>query len=593
MARRGFAILFTVLGVAFLISVTGFALLFWLVGREPAVPADATLVLRVGGDLNEVAPSDVVGYLRGVRAPTVRTIVDNLRKAKTDSRIRAVLLKPTGFESPFWGKVQEIRDAVIDFKKSGKPIHAYLEHGGEREYYLATAADKVYLMPSSPLDLTGVATYALFLRGTLEQIGAYPDLRRIGEYKTAPNTFTERGYTPAHKEMDESLTRDLYAQIVRGIADGRKKTEADVRALIDEGPFLSEDALRAGLVDDVQYEDRVDATLRGDGDGENREIEGDQYGRVSLSSLGLNQGPKFAVIYAVGTISGGKSRYDPVNGSIVGSETLIGYIRQARRDSSVRAIVLRIDSPGGSATASDAIWRELTIARSERQDRPLVASMSDLAASGGYYIAMPAHAIVAQPSTLTGSIGIFGGKIVVGGTYEKLGARVESTTIGKHADMNSPVKPYTPDDAKKLDEQLQAFYDQFVEKVAESRHSTPEKIDMLAQGRVWTGQQASQNGLVDTLGGLDRAILVAKERAKIPADRDVELVVYPPRKNFYEILADELTGSSESVAVGRWLDANLSKGELEVLRTLRGPLAPLGMFRRGEPLALMPLTFLR
>lgn len=593
MARRGFAILFTVLGVAFLISVTGFALLFWLVGREPAVPADATLVLRVGGDLNEVAPSDVVGYLRGVRAPTVRTIVDNLRKAKTDSRIRAVLLKPTGFESPFWGKVQEIRDAVIDFKKSGKPIHAYLEHGGEREYYLATAADKVYLMPSSPLDLTGVATYALFLRGTLEKIGAYPDLRRIGEYKTAPNTFTERGYTPAHKEMDESLTRDLYAQIVRGIADGRKKTEADVRALIDEGPFLSEDALRAGLVDDVQYEDRVDATLRGDGDGENREIEGDQYGRVSLSSLGLNQGPKFAVIYAVGTISGGKSRYDPVNGSIVGSETLIGYIRQARRDSSVRAIVLRIDSPGGSATASDAIWRELTIARSERQDRPLVASMSDLAASGGYYIAMPAHAIVAQPSTLTGSIGIFGGKIVVGGTYEKLGARVESTTIGKHADMNSPVKPYTPDDAKKLDEQLQAFYDQFVEKVAESRHSTPEKIDMLAQGRVWTGQQASQNGLVDTLGGLDRAILVAKERAKIPADRDVELVVYPPRKNFYEILSDELTGSSESVAVGRWLAANLSKGELEVLRTLRGPLAPLGMFRRGEPLALMPLTFLR
>lgn len=593
MARRGFAILFTVLGVAFLMSVTGFALLFWLVGREPAVPADATLVLRVGGDLNEVAPSDVVGYLRGVGAPTVRTIVDNLRKAKTDSRIRAVLLKPTGFESPFWGKVQEIRDAVIDFKKSGKPIYAYLDHGGEREYYLATAADKVYLMPSSPLDLTGVATYALFLRGTLDQIGAYPDLRRIGKYKTAPNTFTERGYTPAHKEMDESLTRDLYAQIVRGIADGRKKTEADVRALIDEGPFLSEDALRAGLVDDVQYEDRADATLRRDGDGENREIEGDQYGRVSLSSLGLNQGPRFAVIYAAGTISGGKSRYDPVNGSIVGSETLIGYIRQARRDNSVRAIVLRIDSPGGSATASDAIWRELMIARSERQDRPLVASMSDLAASGGYYIAMPAHAIVAQPSTLTGSIGIFGGKIVVGGTYEKLGARVESTMVGKHADMNSPVKPYAPDDARKLDEQLQAFYDQFVEKVAESRHSTPEKIDLLAQGRVWTGQQASQNGLVDTLGGLDRAILVAKERAKIPADRDVELVVYPPRKSFYEILSDELTGSSESVAVGRWLAANLSNGELEVLRTLRGPLAPLGMFRRGEPLALMPLTFLR
>ena len=190
-------------------------------------------------------------------------MVENLRKAKVDSRVRAVLLKPTGFESPFWAKVQEIRDAVIDFRKSGKPIYAYLEYGGDREYYLATAADRIFLMPSTPLDLTGVATYELFLRGTLDKIGAYPDLHRIGEYKTAVNTFKEKGYTPAHKEMDESLNRDLYEQIVRGIADGRKKNEADVRALFDDGPFLPEDALRAGLVDDVAYEDQVDEKLRG------------------------------------------------------------------------------------------------------------------------------------------------------------------------------------------------------------------------------------------------------------------------------------------------------------------------------------------
>src|SRR3954471_23186059 len=405
MARRGIAILFTLLGVAFFISIVGFALLYVAFGREPAVPSNATLVLRVGGSLAEMAPNDVVGYLRGTRTPTVRGVVDNLRKAKVDSRVRAVMLKPTGFDSPFWGKVQEVRDAVLDFKKSGKPIYAYVEYGGDREYYLATAADKIFLMPSTPLDLVGVATYELFLRGTLDKIGAVADLHRIGQYKTAVNTFKEKGYTAAHKEMDESMNRDLYEQIVRGIADGRKKDEAAVRALVDQGPFLPEDALASGLVDEVAYEDQVDDKLR---TGEQRRhLEGDDYARVSLSSLGLNRGPRIAVIYASGTINGGKSGYDPVNGPVLGSETLVDYIRQARRDSSVRAIVLRIDSPGGSTIASDAIWRELVVARTERADRPLVVSMSDLAASGGYYIAMPAQVIVAQPSTLTGSIGIF------------------------------------------------------------------------------------------------------------------------------------------------------------------------------------------
>src|SRR5579872_5493986 len=205
MARRGFAVLFTLLGIAVFVSLVGFTAIYLLFGREPAVPANATLVLRVGGDLTEVAPSDVVSYIRGVKTPTVRAIVEDLHKAKVDARVRAVLLKPTGFESPFWGKVQEIRDAVLDFKKSGKPVFAYLEYGGDREYYLATAADKVFLMPSAPLDLTGVATYELFLRGTLDKFGAFADLHHIGKYKTAVNTFTEKGFTPAHKEMDESM----------------------------------------------------------------------------------------------------------------------------------------------------------------------------------------------------------------------------------------------------------------------------------------------------------------------------------------------------------------------------------------------------
>jgi protease IV len=588
MAKRRFVILFTILGVVFFVAVAGLSLLYALFGRGPSVPSNATLVLRIGGDLPENAPGDVVGYLRGGRTPTVRSIVDDLRKAKIDSRIRSVLIKPTGFGSPYWGKVQEIREAILDFKKSGKPVDAYLEYGGDREYYLATAADKVYLMPSTSLDLTGVATYELFLRGTLDKIGAYPDLHHIGDYKTATNTFTEKGYTPAHKEMDESLDHDLLDQIVAGIGASRKKSDGDLRALVDRGPFLPEEALADGLVDDVLYEDQVSAKLKGTSD--SPEIDGDDYAAVSDASLGLNKGPRLAVIYATGTINSGKSGYDPVDGAVVGSDTLIQYIRQARRDSTIRGIVLRIDSPGGSATASDAIWRELMIARNEREDRPIVASMGDLAASGGYYIAMPAQAIVAQPSTLTGSIGILGGKIVTGGVYEKVGAHVDATSAGKNAQIDSPIRPYTPDEVKKLDEQLQAFYDQFVEKAAASRHSTPEKIDALAQGRVWTGQQAKDRGLVDALGGLSDAIAIAKQRAKIPADRDVELVVYPPKKSFYEILSDELNGTNDSLEMGRWLSASLSGGELDMLRAMRGPLA---MFHRGEPLALMPFTFLR
>jgi protease-4 len=611
MARRRFTVIFTILGFALFLSMAGFFLLYLAVGREPSVSSGSTLVLRVGGDLTEVAPANVVGYLRGSKAPTVRSIVDNLRKAKVDARVTSLLLKPTGFESPYWGKVQEIRDAVVEFKKSGKPVYAYIEYGGDREYYLASAADRIFLMPSSPLDLNGIATYQVFLRGTLDKIGAYPDLHHIGDFKTASNQLTEKGYTRAHKEMDQSLNRDMYDQFIAGVAAGRKKNAAEIERLLDDGPFLPEDALRAGLVDDVAYEDQVEDRLRGaratggTGDakaasagaaaakppeGRLRKIDGDDYSRIGTTSLGLNSGPRIGVIYATGTINGGKSGYDPLNGEIVGSETLIDAIRQARRDGSLRAIVIRIDSPGGSAAASDAIWRELMIARNERADRPIIASMSDLAASGGYYIAMPAQVIVAQPSTLTGSIGIFGGKIVTGGVYEKLGAHIESTSIGKHAEINSPARPYNAGELVKLQEQLQAFYDQFIEKVATSRHTTPEKIDAVAQGRVWTGRQAKENGLVDVLGGLDAAVAIAKQRAKLAADSEVELVVYPPRKSFYEIFSDQFGGASDQIAVSAWLTANLSKGELEALRVMRGPLA---MFRRGEMLALMPTAFLR
>jgi protease-4 len=558
-------------------------LLFFLVGRGPAVPSGATLVLRVGGDPAEIAPNDVVSYLRRQSTPTVSSIVRTLHMAKVDSRIERVLLEPTGFTSAYWGKVQEIRDAVADFRTSGKPVYAFLQYGADRDYYLATAADKIFLMPSGSLDVNGVATYEVFLRGTLDKVGVYPDLHHIGDYKTAPNTLTETGYTPAHREMDESLSRSLYDEIVRVVAESRHKAPDQVRQVMDRGPLLPEAALDAGLIDGVAYEDEVSRDLRvATGTPENAsQITADQYGAVDQTSLGLNRGPRVAVLYLTGEIIDGKSGFDPLNGAVMGSDTVAEYLRSIRGDSRVRAVVLRIDSPGGSATASDAIWHELMRTRQDDPNRPIVASMGDLAASGGYYVAMAAQAIVAQPSTLTGSIGIFGGKYVTGGLYEKLGAHIDSASFGRFAEMDSPARPYTPDELKALDGQLRAFYDQFVRKAADARGRTVEQIDAVGQGRVWTGRQAVDEGLVDEVGGMDRAIALAKERAHIPADSGVELVVYPPRKTFVELLADSLNGTTQGAAIR----SALTTEEASVLRMVRGPFA---LFRRGEPLALMP-----
>lgn len=589
MAKRGLAIVFTLLGVAIVLSAGAFLALYLAFGRTPSVPANSMLVLEVGGDLSENAPADVVTYLRGGRTPTVRAVVEMLHKARRDERIAGVLLKPTGFTSPYWGKVQELRDAVADFRQSGKPVYAYLEYADDRNYYLATAADRIFLMPSATLDLSGVATYALFLRGTFDKVGIVPDMHHIGDYKTAVNAYTEKTYTPAHKEMDEWLNRDLFEQIVRVVAEARKKTDPEVRTLVDDGPFLAADALTAGLVDEVAYEDQAMEKLRQSHETPMATLDASDYSRVSAASLGLNKGPRIAVIYASGAIVGGKGGFDPLNGEMVGSDTLVEAIRDARKDQSVRAIVLRIDSPGGSATASDAIWRELMLARDEKPNRPLIVSMSDLAASGGYYIAMPAQVIVAQPSTLTGSIGIYGGKLVMGGVYEKLGANIESTSIGRNAEMASPARPFNASELQKVESQLRAFYTDFIRKAGESRGMTPAAIDQLGQGRVWTGRQAKANGLVDELGGLDRAVAIARERAKLPATGDVELVAYPRARSFFEMLSDSFSGGSEA-AVSAWMSANLSADERTALRALRGPTS---MFRRGEALALMPFTYVR
>jgi len=586
-SRRGVRLVLSLIGLAVVVSMAAVVLTFVAVSRGPSVPSSATLVLRPGGDLPEVEPDDVVGQVFGRDVSTVRGFVEALRRASRDDRVRAVLLMPSTLNVPYWGKVQEMRDAIVAFRKSGKHVTAFLEFGGDREYYLASAADRVFLMPTSSLDLTGVASYEMFLRGTLDKIGAYPDFVHIGDYKTAPNQLTQKGFTPAHREMAQSLNRDMYDQLVAGIADARKKSEDEVRDLLDKGPFVAKEALDAGLVDDLAYEDELDDRVPELGDGKaTRRMEGGDYQRTRPQSVGLRTRSRIAVLYVVGTIVSGRSGFDGVNGSVVGSETIIDQIRKIRDDASIKAIVLRIDSPGGSSVASDVIWRELKITRDENPKRPIVTSMSDLAASGGYYIAMPTEAIVAQPGTLTGSIGIFGGKMVIGGTLDKLGVTTEAVVSGANAGIYSPFAPFTPAQREKVASFMDDFYKNFLTKVAESRKSTPEAIHAVAQGRVWTGRQALGHGLVDALGGLDAAVALAKEKAKIPANEDVQLVVYPERRGLLDALSEQFGGAGTA---GLW---SMLAGTSE-RRAMAALSAPTRLFRRGEPLALMPFTFVR
>ncbi|HEY8549543.1 MAG TPA: signal peptide peptidase SppA [Vicinamibacterales bacterium] len=574
-ARRGVWLVLSLIAVAIVISTAGVLLTSYFATRGTGVPSSTALVLRLGGDIAEVEGAGLIDrFVEG--PPTVRSLVRAIRRARTDDRVKALIVQPAA-RTPFWAKTQEIRDAILDFRQTGKKTIAFLEYGGEQEYFLATACERIALLPTSVLDLKGLAMYEVFLRGTLDKVGVYPDLLHIGDYKTAINTFTEKGFTPAHREMTESLNRDAFDQLVDTIAEARKKSAEELRALIDQGPFLPEEALRTGLVDELAYRDEVEEQA-GIEDLEPTDIV--DYARAIERGFRLRRGTRMALIYAVGTIAPGES---PA-GDFAGSESLVKYIEEARDDESIKAIVLRVDSPGGSSIASDVIWRALMLAR---EQKPLIVSMGDLAASGGYYIAMAGDVIVAQPGTLTGSIGIFSGKMVTEGTLQKIGANVEGVSAGRFADMNSPTRRYSPEERSKIEEQMQAFYDQFVEKVAEARKSTPEKIDAIAQGRVWTGRQAKELGLVDELGGLERAIQIAKERAKIPVGDEVQLVIYPPKPSILQALSHPF-GQAEEVRTRAALSL-IPAAERRILQQLG---ASLRLLRQGEPLALMPYVFL-
>lgn len=575
--RRGARFILTFILLAAVITLGSVAAGVFLASRGPSIDDDSVLWLRVPANLAERQPDDLVRQLVGPR-DTVGSVVGALRKAKVDSRIRAVVLVPP-LQQGAWGKVQEIRDAVLDFRTSGKQIVAHLEYGGGLQYYLATACDEIFLAPTSPLDLVGVARYELFARQALDNVGIQPDMLHAGDFKTAANIYTEDTFTPFHREMSESLNRDLYDQLVTGISEGRSMSQTAVRSLVDDGPFLPADAVRRNLVDGLAYEDEVGDYLSG-GHDDLRVVTYADYRNVDPSAFGLGGGRSIAVVYAVGTITYGGSGTDVGGTDVVGSATMVDAIRAARQDESVEAIILRINSPGGAAVASDIIWREVALAK---QDKPVIASMSDVAASGGYYLAMPADVIVAQPATLTGSIGVVGGKLAMGGTLDRLGVTVETVSDGRMADMNSFVTPYSDEARMRVQDQIDSIYEAFLMRAAEGRAMTRDAVHAVAQGRVWTGQQAREVGLVDELGGLSTAVTLAKDRAGIPADEEVSLVVYPRPKTFFEVLSSSLAVRSGAFGP-RWLGTPVSRWQAAVT-------APLRLFRPGEPLALMPFVY--
>ncbi|MEA2204614.1 MAG: protease [Blastocatellia bacterium] len=557
-------------------------------GSEPTIHDNSVLVLRVAGSMPDYLPDDPLRRLLGNDDQSLTSLMNQFKKAKVDKRIRAILLE-VDMSDAGWGKAEEIRSAIADFRTSGKPIYAYMELGLNKEYYIASACDRVYVTPPGELFITGLAADVMFFRGTLDKLGIYPDLFQIGKYKSAGDTFTQKQMTDAHREFINSYLDDLFNRYVETIATARHKSVADVKVLIDNAPYNAQQAKDAGLIDGVAYRDDLEKELKQklgykDSD-ELRITKTSDYRQVSQESLGLNKGEKIAIIYGSGDIGSGRSENGPTGGQSIGSDTMVKALNDARNDKTIKAIVLRVDSPGGSGLASDVIWHAVDAAN---KVKPVVVSMSDMAASGGYYISASATKIIAEPSTLTGSIGVVGGKPVMRGLYDWLGFSNEYVLRGKNAGIFRETEKFSPEERKKFEEWLSAtYYNDFVPKVAKGRGKDPKEIDSVGQGRVWTGAQGKDRGLVDELGGLDRAVEVAKELAKIPADKGVRRVILPFPRTFLQELFTGDDDSTSMSAEAKQQQAILSMMPADARRAFRYARL-MDRARNGEAMFLLP-----
>ncbi|MEQ1883557.1 MAG: signal peptide peptidase SppA [Bryobacteraceae bacterium] len=568
-------------GLAFVILV--FAAIRLGGPKKPTVAENSMLVIHLEGDLPEQTPVEFnLAFLDNQQPMTVAEMWKVLRNAAADSRIKGVLLEPRDL-SVGWAKLEELRAEIVTFKKSGKPVYAYLRGAGTREYYVASAADRIYMSPEDELDVKGLRAELTYVKGTLDKLGVQMEFEHVGKYKDAPDMFTKNGPSPETLEVINLLLDQFYGDFVNAVADGRKKQAGDVKALIDSGPFVGQETVKAGLVDALNYEEEVVSQLKDKiKSGDNR-IGEREYGRVPAPE-GVEGPTRIALLVGQGDITRGGTNDGPSSDGITTSG-MIKRIRQVRDDASIKAVILRIDSPGGDGIASDDILHEVKLLS---QKKPTVVSMSDLAASGGYFIAMTGDPVVAYKNTETGSIGVFFGKVNLRGLYDKVGISKTILKRGQFADIDTTYAPLNDTQRAKLRVEIEEFYKGFVQRVADGRKRKYGEVEPLAQGRVWTGAQAKQNGLVDEIGGLDRAIEIVKQKAKIPAADKTTLVAYPPRRSLFELLMDR---GSESISFdsmlsaveSRWIDSRLDPQIKDALSDL-----PSRSLAEGGILRLMP-----
>ncbi len=511
---------------------------------------DSVLVMRVRGVVAEEAPRGLFADASLGQVTVLSDLLEALDRAAGDDRINGLVLRPGSF-SMNMGKIQELRDKIRDFNRSGKFTAAFLESADNRSYYLATACESISFVPHSILAVKGMMAQATFLRGTLDLLGVRTDVIHTGDYKTAANYLTEKGYTAAHREATRKLLEDWYRGFLSDLGEGRQIFPKRMAALVAEGPFTSGEALEAGLVDRLAYRDEFADWIKQKNNGSENRVGVSRY----LARTEGEGNSQVAVVYTSGTITTGESRENMLLGRIAGSTTVSEHLRRAREDESYKAVILRVDSPGGSVIASEIMRREVSLTQ---EKKPVVVSMSDVAASGGYWVAMGADRIVAQPGTVTGSIGVIAMKPNLRELYEKMGMTKDYVAMTENATLEWPFESFMPQQRAKLKKIIDGTYDTFLRGVSEGRSMELDKVKSIAQGRVWTGVQARSLGLVDALGGMDKAVEIAKQLAEIPEDEKVRLVHITTRRSLLEKISEMMNrfaGSSSSVSRTALLEA--------------------------------------
>ena len=528
-------------GVVFLLLVAAVGGLAWYwAERSPQLPkGDLALTL----DLRRGAPDDVPASRFGLSdGPlTLHQTIDAIDRATADPRVGAIVARVATDTVPLTS-AQELRAAIDRARRAGKLTVAHADDlggsgPGNVAIYLAAGFDQSLLMPLGGAGLTGISVEVPFVRDLLDTVGIQPEVSKRGQYKSAPETFTERDFTPASRTMNEAIAQGLYDQLVAGVAQGRALPPDEVKRLIDGGPYTAKEAIAARLVDKLANWDEVKGLVEARLGRGVTEVTGRDYLAATEPAAKSDQ-PRIAVIYATGPIVDARSD-GSLEREIVGQD-LAKTIDDAVEDDKIKALVLRIDSPGGSVIASALIGR--SVERARDAGKPVVVSMGETAASGGYWIAAQAKAIVAEPGTLTGSIGIFAGKPVLQAMWRKIGVSWGTVQRGRNAGMWTVNAPFDSGEKTRFEAGIDAGYDAFLQLVAKGRGMDPKAVDAIAQGRVWLGSEAVKNGLVDRLGGLDSAMVIARQAIGLSPEAQVTVVRLPHPPSTLETLKRLISG---------------------------------------------------